>query len=106
MIGVLKRDTHGNHLAEDPFQVVASCLEVEGMEGHQDQGASSREGGNRDQEGKEDGLREAVRGYVAKVQDRLVDSRPPNPGGGPPNPPGGGPMPMGGPFMDGGGPRC
>lgn len=95
--------THGNQLGEDPFQVGASYLEVEGKADHQDREASSREGGNQDQEGKVDELQKLVRGCV---QDRLVDLRPPNPGGGPPNPPGGGPIPMGGPFMDGGGPRC
>ena len=39
----------------------ASCLEV-GKEGRQGQEASSREGGNQDQEGKADGLRKVVRG--------------------------------------------
>ena len=106
-MSVSNRITHGNRLGEDPFQVGASCLEVGGKEGHQDQEASSQEGGNQGQEGKADGLRKVVRGCIAKFQDRLLDLRPPNPGGGggPPNPPGG-PMPMGGPFMDGGGPRC
>jgi len=104
---VTNRTTHENRPEEDPSQVGASCL-VEGKVDHQDQEASSREEGNRDQEGKEDELCKVVRGWVAKIQDCVLCLRPPNPGGGggPPNPPGGGPMPMGGPFMDGGGPRC
>lgn len=66
--------THGNRLGEDPSQVEASCREGEGKEEHQArrvhqaQEASSLEGGNRDQEGKADGLRKAVRGYPVKVQ--------------------------------------
>jgi len=97
--------TYGNRLEEDPSQAGASYLEVEGKADHQGQEASFQEGGNRDQEGKADGLGKVVRGCVAEVQHWLLGLRPPKPGGGggPPNPPGG-PMPMG--FMDGGGPRC
>ena len=99
------RSTHGKQLGEGPFQVEASCLEVEGKADHRDREASSQVE-NQDQAGKAAGLREVVRAWITKVQGHLRDLRPPNPGGGPPNPPGGGPMPMGGPFIDGGGPRC
>jgi len=60
--GVTVGDTHGNHLEEDPSQVGASCLGVEGKAGHQDQEASSQEGGNQDQGEKADGLRKVVSG--------------------------------------------
>jgi hypothetical protein len=60
--------THGNRLGEDPFQVGASCLEVEGMADHRGQEASFQEGENQDQEGRADGLREGVRGLVVKVE--------------------------------------
>ena len=68
---VIDRATHGNHRGEDPFQVGASCLE-EGKEDHQDQEASSREGGNQDREGRADGLRKVV-SRIAKFQDQLLD---------------------------------
>jgi len=59
--------TYGNHL-EGPSQVGASCPEVEGKADHQDQGASSQEGGNQGQEEKADGLGKVVRGCIAEVQ--------------------------------------
>lgn len=67
--GVTDHITHGNHLEEGPSQVGASCLGVEGKADHRGQEASSREGGNRDREGKADGLRKVVSGCIEKVQD-------------------------------------
>ena len=63
--------THGNHLGEeDPSREGASYQEVEGKADHRSQeGASSPEEGNQDQEEKVDGLWKVSDGWVAEAQD-------------------------------------
>lgn len=65
--GTTDQKTHRNHLGEeDPSRVEASYQEAGGKADHRSQeGASSLEGGNQDQEEKAVGLRKVSDGWVA-----------------------------------------